>query len=200
MRWRSLGPGAGRAGGDGGRPLQCPAGHAKYAPSRARWPGRATGRNGPRPGFLVHIPASPGIACFTSVPRRALSAWRGRSRSRKSESIPRGARAVLWASAVAPVAEARAWVGIGTRAVPGARWRSLGRARAGGPRRWADGWRLRGALRYALLGPGGLLAGSLVAPLGLGLTLRWPLTARGVLTACAPRGTDSVGASLTSAR
>jgi hypothetical protein len=28
-----------------------------------------------------------------------------------------------------------------------------------------------GALRYAPLGPGGLLAGSLVAPLGLGLTL-----------------------------
>ena len=60
----------------------------------------------------------------------------------------------LWASAVAPAAEARAWVGIGTRAVPGARWRSLGRALAGGPRRWADGWRPR--VRYATLrwGPG----------------------------------------------
>jgi hypothetical protein len=47
-------------------------------------------------------------------------------------------------------------------ACPSAGWRpaSLGR-RVAAP----------GALRYALLGPGGLLAGSLVAPLGLGLTL-----------------------------
>ena len=44
-RWRLLGPGAGRAGGMAVG-LRCPAVHAKYALSRARWPGRATGLNG----------------------------------------------------------------------------------------------------------------------------------------------------------
>ncbi len=77
----------------------------------------------------------------------------------------------LWASAVAPVAEAQAWVRIGTRAVPGARWRSLGRARAGGQRRWADEWRPQKHCVTLRWGPGGPLAESLVAPLGLDLTL-----------------------------
>jgi hypothetical protein len=65
----------------------------------------------------------------------------------------------LWASAVAPAAEARAWVGIGTRAVPGVLWRSLGWARAGGPRRF--GWRPGyAALRSAgARGPAGWVAG-----------------------------------------
>jgi hypothetical protein len=139
-------------------------------------------------------PASHGVACFTSVPPRALLARSGRSklhhpsqypwaqwpsatsRSRAtsesvpldfnrarvrlapSVSVPQGAQAVSipravsehhyarptrrasLACAVAPAAKARAWVGIGTRAVPGARWRSLGRTLAGGPRRWADEW------------------------------------------------------------
>jgi hypothetical protein len=66
----------------------------------------------------------------------------------------------LWASAVAPAVEARAWVGISTRAVAGALSRALGRALG---RRLAA----PGVLCYAPLGSRGLLAGALVALLGL---------------------------------
>jgi hypothetical protein len=93
------------------------------------------------------------------------------------------------------VAEARAWVGIGTGRTL---WRSGGCRVAGG---WVD---TPGTLRLARLGTRGPLAGTLVARLGSAgrrpnAASAHP-TARGVLTARVPRGTDSDGASLTAAR
>jgi len=60
--------------------------------SGAERPGRAqrtqVRQEGPQPGFLVVDPASPGVACFTSVPRGSMSAKHGRSKSRHLSQYP----------------------------------------------------------------------------------------------------------------
>ncbi len=100
-----------------------------------------------------------------------------------------------WPVPQPPVAEALAWVGIGTGRTL---WRGGG-CRVAGGRVAAPG-----TLRLARLGTRGPLAGTLVARLGpVGRrpnATRAPPTARGALTARVPRGTDSDGASLTAAR
>ena len=93
------------------------------------------------------------------------------------------------------MAEARAWVGIGTGRML---WRGGGCRVAGGRVVAPD------TLRIARLGNQSPLAGTLVARLGSAgrrpNAARARPTARGALTARVPRGTDSDGASLTAAR
>jgi hypothetical protein len=145
---------------------------------------------------------APPFCCWAVVPRhrrqaRALAAARrlGNEVSDRLHcaSPPRARRVGQCRSP--PVAEARAWVGIGTGRML---WRGGGCRVAGGRVAAPD------TLRIARLGTRGPLAGTLVARLGsVGRrpnAARARPTARGVLTARVPRGTDSDGARLTAAR